>query len=115
MRAGAPQHYNETMSRGWMALLATGGEATLHDWLQAHADELSAETLHHFWSPERLRSDEARARFLLPDREPLPLPHPRRRTTAARVRRAVPLPVDAISPAADTAESSGVRPAPLPR
>lgn len=74
---GAPGRYHETLTRAWIALIAsaagesgeTGDFAAL---LRAHPGLLDRETPLRFYSPERLWSDEARAGWVEPDLEPLP-------------------------------------------
>lgn len=86
---GAPGLYHATITVAYLTLIAerlrittgTGWEA----FAAAHADLLrwKPSVIDDYYSPERLWSDEARARFLLPDRTPA-------RSSPATVRPSVP-------------------------
>jgi hypothetical protein len=73
--AGASQKYHETITVLWMRLLAdlkargTAGE--LADVLRAHPALADKELPLQYYSRERLFSDEARAAWVEPDRQPL--------------------------------------------
>jgi hypothetical protein len=70
---GLAHLYHETITAGWVWLLASHQEATFDEFLQANQARLNPDLLYQFWSPEVLASDEARTGFVLPDRESLPL------------------------------------------
>jgi hypothetical protein len=73
--AGASQKYHETITVLWMRLLAdlkargTAGE--LADVLRSHPALADKELPLQYYSRERLFSDEARAAWIEPDRQPL--------------------------------------------
>jgi hypothetical protein len=70
---GLAHLYHETITAGWMWLLATHQEATFEEFLQANEARLGPDLLQRYWSPEALESEEARTGWVLPDRENLPL------------------------------------------
>lgn len=73
---GATGLYHETVTRAWLALIAAAGveePATFDAFLAGHP-ELRGRALDRHYAPETLASGAARARFLPPDREPLPSP-----------------------------------------
>jgi hypothetical protein len=65
--------YHETITTAWVALLASHDEPSFAEFLSANQYRLSAALLHRFWSPGALASDVARAEWLPPDRQPLPI------------------------------------------
>lgn len=69
--------YHETITRAWLALVAAlpaeHGEDS-RSVVTRHASRLTRDALLRHYSRERLLSLAARARFLEPDREPLPEP-----------------------------------------
>ena len=74
-----PQKYNRTLSEALVVLMAAGGatDRTV-DWVewQARNAELVGDArgvLARHYSDERLTSPDARTRFVVPDRAPLPL------------------------------------------
>lgn len=69
---GASHIYHETVTLGWVRLIATHDEQTFAEFLRRNDARLNKETLHRFWSPELLSSDLARQQWVAPDREPLP-------------------------------------------
>ncbi len=73
---GAPGRYHETLTCLWIALVDKARRASpdggFEDLLRDHPALLDRETPLRFYSPERLWSDEARAGWVEPDREPLP-------------------------------------------
>jgi hypothetical protein len=73
--AGASQKYHETMTVLWMRLLADvkarGASGELADVLRAHPALADKELPLQYYSRERLFSDEARAAWIEPDRQPL--------------------------------------------
>lgn len=73
---GATGLYHETVTRAWLALIAAAGvaePASFEAFLAEHP-ELRGRVLDRHYDPRTLASDEARARFMAPDREPLPAP-----------------------------------------
>lgn len=72
---GATGLYHETVTRAWLALVAAAdaGEPSFEEFLAAHP-ELRGRALERHYAPETLAAPEARARFVPPDREPLPAP-----------------------------------------
>lgn len=73
-RHGAAGLYHETVTRAWLALVAAAdsGEAASFDAFLEASPHLLARPLDRHYSPQTLASEEARARFVAPDREPLP-------------------------------------------
>lgn len=73
--AGATQKYHETMTVLWMRLLedvrARGATGELADVLLAHPGLADTDVPLQYYSRERLFSDEARAAWVEPDRQPL--------------------------------------------
>jgi hypothetical protein len=81
-QAGAPDKYHETITVGWMRLVAAAMELserieTFPELMRAHQWLLDKDALLAFYSRERLMSDEARSRWVAPDLKPLPV-SPRR-------------------------------------
>ena len=68
--------YHETLTRAWLAVvghLARRDPATdSRAFLVRHPEVLDKTYLRKHYSPERIMSVEARARFVEPDREPFP-------------------------------------------
>ena len=71
---GAAHLYHETITTAWVRLLATHHEKSFAEFLWENEARLSRELLHRFWTPEVLAREEARARWIAPDRRELPLP-----------------------------------------
>ena len=74
---GATGLYHETVTRAWLALIAAAdaAEAASFDaFLAANPQLRGRGVLERHYDPRTLASDEARARFVPPDREPLPAP-----------------------------------------
>jgi len=69
---GVPQLYHETITLGWMHLLATHRQATFDDFLKANHPKLGNELPHRHWRPELLASPVAKAEWVEPDLHPLP-------------------------------------------
>ena len=73
--AGAAQKYHETITVLWMRLLADvkagGASGELAEVLRAHPALADKELPLQYYSRERLFSDEARAAWVEPDRQPL--------------------------------------------
>lgn len=76
--AGASQKYHETITVLWMRLLADvkarGAAGELADVLRTHPALADKELPMRYYSRERLFSDEARAAWVEPDRQPLDTP-----------------------------------------
>jgi len=70
-KAGASQKFNLTITLAFLSLIAERMNATRHNsfgsFIRQNRDLLSANVLAKWYSPERLRSDLARAVFLMPD------------------------------------------------
>jgi hypothetical protein len=64
--------YHETITSAWVHLLATHQENSFEEFLTANESHLSSDLLHRFWTPEILGSQEARRRWVPPDRRELP-------------------------------------------
>ena len=74
---GATGLYHETVTRAWLALIAaadTAEAASFDAFLAAHPGLFVRGVLERHYDPRTLASEEARARFMAPDREPLPAP-----------------------------------------
>ncbi len=95
-RTGNPAHYNETVTQGWMRLLAAQEAKTFAEALADYPEE--GNPLHLFWQPETLKTEAARTSWVPPDVAPLPPISDRwkQRATAPRAKRATPLVVDAL-------------------
>jgi hypothetical protein len=77
-RNNAAGKYHETVTVGWMRLVAvahalSGRVGTFADFIRIHPWLLEKDALLEFYSRERLASDEARAAAVPPDRKPLPV------------------------------------------
>lgn len=72
---GATGLYHETVTRAWLALVAAAddGAPTFEQFLE-RSPQLRGRALDRHYAPETLATDDARARFVPPDREPLPAP-----------------------------------------
>src|SRR5215813_8520772 len=74
-----PEKFHETMTRGWLRLVAVAEAATpglddFDEFLAAHVWLLNRQALAPFYSHDLMRSDAARLGFVPPDRRPLPQP-----------------------------------------
>ena len=69
---GAAHLYHETITTAWVRLLATHHENSFDEFLRENEARLSFELLHRFWTPEVLAGQEARERWVAPDRRELP-------------------------------------------
>ncbi len=73
--AGASNKYHETITVFWMRVLenvkARGASGELADVLRAHPALADKDLPLQYYSRERLFSDEARAAWIEPDRQPL--------------------------------------------
>jgi hypothetical protein len=87
---GAPGRYHETLTRLWIALVDGARRASpslgFEELLRVHPVLLDREAPFRFYSPERLWSEEARAGWVEPDREPLPA-SPEAPHSAGRLRQ----------------------------
>jgi CDP-diacylglycerol--glycerol-3-phosphate 3-phosphatidyltransferase len=104
-RTGNPAHYHETLTQGWMRLLAAQEAKTFAEALADYpADE---SPLQLFWKPETLKTEAARTTWVPPDVAPLPpiTDRWRQRATAHKAKRTIPLVVDAL-PAASTLQNT---------
>ncbi len=71
---GAAHLYHETITTAWVRLLATHREDSFEEFLRENDARLNRVLLHRFWTPEVLAGQEARLRWVAPDRLELPLP-----------------------------------------
>lgn len=69
---GLDKLYHETITTAWVRLLATHAENSFEDFLARNQDRIGKDLLHHYWTPERLNSPEARTSWVPPDRRELP-------------------------------------------
>ncbi len=69
---GLENLYHETITVAWVRLISTHHERTFEEFLAVNRELLGRELLDRFWTREKLMSDEARARWVPPDRAPLP-------------------------------------------
>lgn len=73
---GQPARYHETITRAWARCVAVHRQRwpaeTFPQFLEQNPRLLDSQLLAHFYSPERLRSAEARQSWIDPDRSPLP-------------------------------------------
>jgi hypothetical protein len=76
---GQPERFHETITRSWARCVAVHRErwpaSTFPEFLDRNPQLLDPGLLGHFYSPELLGSPEARARWVAPDRRPLPTQH----------------------------------------
>jgi len=71
---GAAHLYHETITTAWVRLLATHHEKSFDEFLKENEHQLSLNLLHRFWTPDLLAGQEARTRWVPPDRrDPYPL------------------------------------------
>jgi hypothetical protein len=64
--------YHETITTAWVHLLASHRENSFDEFLAVNESRLTANLLHHFWTPEILAGREARNGWVPPDRQELP-------------------------------------------
>lgn len=73
-KAGVPDKFNTTITVAFLSLIAermgTTGHSDYDEFISRNQDLLSKDVLERWYSPERLRSDLARAVFLMPDTSP---------------------------------------------
>ena len=76
---GADGKYHETITRAWVHCVAVHrqrwGAASFEAFIQRNPDLLDAKLLEHFYSPELIRSESARATWTPPDLRGLPALH----------------------------------------
>lgn len=95
VRAGNAAHYHETVTRGWMLLLAAQEERTFEACLASYP--AGENPMHSFWSAEVLKSEAARVGWVPPDLAPLPPVNPRwTQRMASRQKRTARLQVDEL-------------------
>jgi hypothetical protein len=70
---GAPRLYHETITTAWVTLLATHDEASFDEFIARNEHRLNLGLLHRFWTPEVLKSEDARSGWAPPDRAALPI------------------------------------------
>ena len=76
-RHGATGLYHETITQAWLRLIADGRKrapaaATFAGFMEANPALAAKGALDPYYDPVRLKTDEARVRFLGPDRASLP-------------------------------------------
>lgn len=71
---GVEHLFHETITIGWVLLVATHREESFQAFLNDNRARLNLNLLHHFWTPSLLASNEARTRWVPPDLLELPLP-----------------------------------------
>jgi CDP-diacylglycerol--glycerol-3-phosphate 3-phosphatidyltransferase len=69
---GASHIYHETLTTAWVNLLATHREASFEEFIASNEDRLNRELLHRFWTPAVLDSEDAKLRWVPPDKRVLP-------------------------------------------
>ena len=74
---GKEDHYHETLTRGWMLLLASHDEPDFEEFLTHNHTHLCLSLLHRHWRPDTLHGTAARQSWVEPDLLPLPAPIPR--------------------------------------
>jgi hypothetical protein len=70
----ASEKYHQTITLAWIRLVATASK-TVQDFdamLEAYPDLLDKNLLERYYSPELLKSSEARAQWVEPDRDLIP-------------------------------------------
>jgi hypothetical protein len=70
-RNGA-EKYHETITQAWISLVAAALADDFEAMLAAHPQLLDKNLLDRYYSPQLLRSPEARRRWAEPDKKPLP-------------------------------------------
>jgi hypothetical protein len=69
---GKPELYHETITAGWVRLIASHTEGSFAEFLAVNEARLGKDLLHRFWSPEVLASERAKREWVEPDRGRLP-------------------------------------------
>jgi hypothetical protein len=69
---GKADLYHETITRGWMRLLASHDEKSFQEFVEKNEPRLTRELLHLYWKPETLYGPDARARWVEPNIRALP-------------------------------------------
>jgi len=64
--------FHETVTRAWVALLASHPEPSFATFIKGNEDRLNQELLHRFWTQEALNSSGARICWVPPDKLALP-------------------------------------------
>lgn len=97
VRTGKPENFHETLTQGWLRLLAAQQAATLDEALREYPQD-GSDPMHSFWQPETLRSPQARAEWVPPDVAELPPISARwtQRTSTVRAKRTSKLHIDAL-------------------
>ncbi len=72
--AGAPERYHATITGAFLTLIAASAKPgeSFDDFLAKNPDLSERDCLGRYYSRARLTLPEARRRFLMPDRQPLP-------------------------------------------
>jgi hypothetical protein len=68
---GVSHIFHETRTIAWVMLLRTHNEMTFAHFIAQNESRLNQGLLHRFWSPECIESDDARSRWIPPDRAQL--------------------------------------------
>lgn len=71
-RHGASHKYNQTVTVGWVRLIATHRESTFEEFLTRNEHQLNQKLLLRFWTASLLGSDLAKSQWIEPDRQQLP-------------------------------------------
>ena len=68
------EKYHQTITLAWIRLVATASKTVQHfdAMLEAYPDLLDKNLLERYYSPELLKSSEARAQWVEPDRDLIP-------------------------------------------
>lgn len=73
---GAQDKYHETITRTWLHFVAVHiqrwGAASFEEFIERNGELLDRKLIEHFYSPELIRSQPARAAWVPPDRRRLP-------------------------------------------
>ena len=70
---GKPELYHETITAGWVRLIASHAEGSFAEFLAVNEARLGKDLLHRFWSPELQASNRAKVGWVDLDREKLPV------------------------------------------
>lgn len=73
---GAEGKYHETITRAWIHFVAVHiqrwGAESFEEFIERNSDLLDSKLIEHFYSPELIRSEPARADWVAPDLHRLP-------------------------------------------